>query len=60
MLRLAMTLYTIIGSTLAGICVIIALTTGNDTLQPLLVAAAIGAALGLPAALYIAKQLRAA
>ena len=53
MLRLAMILYSLIGTTLAGSAVIAALTMGYGTLQPILIAAALGAALAVPVAASI-------
>jgi hypothetical protein len=57
MLRLAMILYSLIGTTLAGSAVIAALTMGYDTLQPILIAAALGAVLAVPATLVVARKL---
>ena len=57
MLRLAGILYSLIATTLAGSFVIAALTMGYDTLQPILVAAAVGFAAALPAAWVIAKKI---
>ena len=57
MTRLMMLLYSIIGSSLAGAGVVIALTTGNDTLQPILISAVVGAILGLPVSWWVAKQI---
>lgn len=55
--RLTMILYSMIGTALAGSGVVLALTTGNDTLQPILITAAIGAVAGLPVSWWIARQL---
>ena len=57
MLRLAMILYSLIGTTLAGSAVIAALTMGYGTLQPILIAAAIGFVLAIPASWAIARAL---
>lgn len=57
MTRLMMILFSMIGTTLAGSGVILALTTGNDTVQPIMIAAALGALLGLPVSWWVAKQL---
>lgn len=57
MTRLTMLLYSMIGTALAGSGVVIALTTGNDTLQPILISAAVGAVLGLPVSWWVAKQI---
>jgi hypothetical protein len=58
MTRLMMILFSMISTTLMGVGVIVALTTGNDTLQPILISAAIGFVLALPVSWYIAKQLQ--
>ncbi|WP_332872513.1 CTP synthetase [Pontibaca salina] len=42
MLRVAMILYSLVGSTLAGIGVIAVLVSGYGTLNPIIVSAAIG------------------
>ncbi len=56
-MRLMMLMFTIISTTLMGVGVIVALTTGYDTLTPILIAAGIGLILSLPASWIIAKQL---
>lgn len=58
MLRLASVIYAIAGTTLAGIMVIVALTTGYDTLNYILAAAAIGAIAGFPASYFIAGAIK--
>lgn len=57
MSRLMMILYSMIGTTLAGSAIVVALVTGNDTLQPILIAAAVGAVAALPVSWWVAKQL---
>ena len=57
MLRLASILYSLIGTTLAGTLVVVSLTMGFDTLQPILIAAVLGFVLALPAALIVAKAI---
>jgi predicted PurR-regulated permease PerM len=57
MTRLMMTLFSMIATTLMGVGVIVALTTGNDTLKPILIAAAVGFVLALPISWWVAKQL---
>ncbi|WP_368186660.1 CTP synthetase [Aestuariibius sp. HNIBRBA575] len=57
MLRLASTLYSIIGSSLAGALIVVALVTGYDTVQPILIAALIGFTLGIPVSWGVAKAL---
>lgn len=57
MFRLASMLYSIIGTSIAGIFVIAALASGNDTLQPILIAVAAGALVAIPASYLIAKAI---
>lgn len=57
MTRLTALLFSIIAPSLMGVAVIVALTTGMDTLQPIAVAAAIGFVLGIPASWLVARQL---
>ena len=59
MFRLAMTLYSIVAPSLAGVGVIIVLVAGYGTLMPILVSAAIGALLGIPVADLVAKAIYA-
>lgn len=58
MLRLTAVIYAFAGPTLAGILIIAALATGNDTLVPILVAAAVGFVAAAPAAWAVARRLR--
>lgn len=60
MLRLFFLIFSIAGSTGAGIGVVIALTIGQDTLQPIVISAALGALVGLVASWLIAKALATA
>lgn len=57
MTRLMMILYSMIGTALAGSGVVAALTMGHDTLQPILIAAALGAVLALPVSWWVARQI---
>ena len=57
MLRLATVLFSLIATTLAGSFVVVALTIGMVTLEPILAAAAIGALLAVPASLIVAKRI---
>ncbi len=57
MMRLASILYSLISTTLAGSFVVAALATGNDTLQPILLAAAAGFVLAVPVAWFVAKAM---
>jgi hypothetical protein len=57
MLRLASILYSIVATTLSGSLIIIALSTGYDTLTPILVAALIGAVLAIPVSYFVAQAI---
>lgn len=57
MTRLAGILFSLIATTLAGSCIVVALTMGYDTLQPLLIAAAIGGVAAIPATYIISKAI---
>lgn len=57
MSRLMMTLFSMIATTLMGVGVVIALTTGYDTLQPIVIAAVVGFVLAIPVSWFVAKQL---
>lgn len=57
MLRLAMLLYSLISTSLAGTGVITVLVAGLDTLVPILIAAAVGFLVALPISWLVAKRL---
>jgi predicted PurR-regulated permease PerM len=57
MTRLMMTLFSMIATTLMGVAIVASLTAGYDTLQPILIAAAIGFVLAIPASYLVAKRL---
>lgn len=57
MFRLASVLFSMVATTLAGIAVVIALTIGQDTLQPILIAAAIGFVLAIPVTWLVARAI---
>ncbi len=57
MLRLASVLYSLISTTLAGTFVVAALVMGQDTLQPIVIAAALGFAAALPVTWLVAKTM---
>lgn len=57
MSRLMMTLFSMIATTLMGVGVVIALTTGYGTLRPIVIAAAVGFVLAIPVSWFVAKQL---
>lgn len=56
-MRLTMILYSMIATAMAGTGVIAVLTAGYDTLWPILIAAAVGAALAVPVAWAVARQI---
>lgn len=60
MFRLFSLIFSIAGATCAGIGVVVALTLGMDTLQPILVAAGLGALVSLPVSWIVAAKLLAA
>jgi len=57
MLSLMMTLFSMIATTTMGIGIVIALTMGLDTWQPLVIAAAIGFVVAVPISWLVAKNL---
>ena len=57
MFRLFSLIFSIAGATCAGIGVVVALTIGQDTLQPILAYAAAGAVVGLVASWIVARKL---
>tara|TARA_R110002096_G_scaffold8546_1_gene35248 strand:- start:62 stop:247 length:186 start_codon:yes stop_codon:yes gene_type:complete len=57
MFQFAAMLYAIIGTSVAGIFIIAALVSGNDTLMPILIAAAAGAVVGIPATYFVTKAI---
>lgn len=57
MTRLAMILFSMIGTALAGAGVIAVLTMGYVTLPAILGAAAVGAVLALPVSWMVARQI---
>lgn len=60
MTRLFLLILSIAGATCAGIGVVVALTIGQDTLQPILISAALGLMVGVAASWVIARRLIAA
>lgn len=57
MYRLASLLYSLIGTTLAGSAIVVALVMGFDDLTGILGAAVIGALAGLPVSWMVARKL---
>lgn len=55
--RLAMILFSMIATTLAGIGVIVALVSGMDTLRPILIAAAIGFVVAIPVTYIVSRKI---
>lgn len=58
MVRLSMLLYSVIGTTLAGIGVVVAVTMNRYDLTSIVVAAGLGAVLALPVAWGVARKLQ--
>lgn len=57
MSRLFLILYSMIGTVLAGSAIVAALTMGLDTLRPILIAAAAGAAVAVPVSWLVARRI---
>ncbi len=57
MIPLFLILHIVVGATLAGSAMIVALTLGFDTLRPLLTAALIGVLIALPVSWIVAKKI---
>jgi predicted PurR-regulated permease PerM len=57
MTRLALVIFSIASVTFMGIAVVVALVAGWDTLVPIVIAAAIGLALSLPASWLVARRI---
>lgn len=59
-MRLFLIIYTLAGPTLAGIAIIVALSTGMVGARPIIAATVIGALAALPASWIVARRLAAA
>ena len=57
MLQLGLIMHLFIGSTLSGVAVIVALVSGQDTLIPILIAAALGFIAAIPATYLMTKKV---
>lgn len=57
MTRLMMILFSMASTTLMGVGVVVALTTGHDTVPAILAAAALGFVAALPASWLVARQI---
>ena len=55
--RLAGILFSLISTTLMGSAVVVALTIGQDTLRPILIAVAIGFIVAIPVTWGVAKKI---
>jgi predicted PurR-regulated permease PerM len=55
--RIAMILFSMIATTLAGTAMVVALTIGQDTLVPLVTAAATGFVAAIPVTWLVARQI---
>lgn len=58
MLRIASLIYTVASSTVMGIFIIIALASGYDTLEYVVIAVVAGAIVALPVSYFIAKAIK--
>lgn len=57
MVRVALLLYSLIGTTLAGSLMVVALASGFDTLWPVVGSAALGFVLAVPVSVLVAKRI---
>jgi predicted PurR-regulated permease PerM len=57
MTRLMLVLFSMASTTLMGVGIVIALTMGLDTLQPILIAAAAGFLAAIPVSWLLARRL---
>jgi len=60
MTRLSIVLFSIVSTTLMGVFIIVVLVLGLDTLMPILLAAALGFLVAMPASWILAKMISAA
>ena len=58
MLRLAAILFSMIATSLMGVAIIAALSMGYDTLNPILIAVAVGFVAAIPVTWAVASRLR--
>lgn len=57
MTRLMLIIFSMASTTLMGVGIVAALTMGQDTLQPILIAAAVGFIAAIPVSWFVAKQI---
>lgn len=55
--RLFLLMLSIVSPTCAGVGVVVALVSGNDTLKPILIAAAIGFLLSIPVTYFVSNKI---
>lgn len=60
MTRLTLLMFSIVATTLMGVCIVAALVAGQDTLVPIVVAAAVGFVAAIPASWVVARMIAAA
>jgi len=58
MLRLASLIYTVASATVMGVFIVIALASGYDTLEYVVIAAVVGAIVALPVSYFVAKAIK--
>jgi len=57
--KIAIMIYIIAAPTIAGIALVVVLTVGADTGNPIMGSVAVGALIAIPVAWYVAKKLKA-
>lgn len=57
MIRLSLVIFSMAATTLMGVFIVAALTMGKDTLQPILIAAALGFATAIPVSYMVARKI---
>lgn len=57
MTRLMLLIFSIASTSMMGAFIVAALTTGNDTLKPIVIAAALGFVAAIPVSWFVAKQI---
>ncbi len=58
MFKIASLIYTVASATMMGIFIIIALVSGHDTLEYVVIAAAVGAFAAMPVSYFVAKAIK--
>ncbi len=58
MFKIASLIYTVASATMMGIFIIIALVSGHDTLEYVVIAAAVGALAAMPVSYFVAKAIK--